>query len=123
MSNYDKYSRSFGWNKTGNSSSSVVERGRLPKPPTSVSMCIPRIESQIERTYIQQVFSKLNIGHIERLTEIPLRNDNTHKRIIIKLSWNDTTLSEMIQTRLKEDKTVKVVHDSPWSFWKVVRAN
>lgn len=105
-------------------SSIYYEKRRFGRSTSnSVSLCIPRVESQIERTYIQKVFTKLNIGHIERMTEIPLRNDTTHKRIIIKVSWNDTTLSEMIQTRLREQKSVKIVHDSPSSFWKVIKAN
>ena len=83
------------------------------------SICIPRIESTVEKDYIYKTLCNLQIGNIERITEIPLRNDSTHKRILIKLNWNKTNKSKNMQQLLSSSGSVKLVHDMPW-YWKIV---
>jgi hypothetical protein len=83
------------------------------------SICIPRIESSITKDYILRTLCNLHIGLIEKITEIPLRNDPTHKRIIIKIKWNRTPTSTNMQNRLIKNESVNLVHKMPW-FWKVV---
>ena len=84
------------------------------------SLCIPRIDSSVTREYIFDTFCKLKIGYIENILEIPLRNDTKHKRVIIKIRWNENNkLSENIKSRLDNEETIKVVHEMPW-YWKVV---
>ena len=89
-----------------------------------LSICIPRIESTVAREYIYHTFSKLNIGYIDKISEIPLRNDSTHKRVIIKIHWNSTATSQFIQGRLNNEESVKIVHSTtlPW-YWKLVKSN
>jgi hypothetical protein len=87
-----------------------------------LTICIPRIEASVSREYVHSVFSKLNIGRIERINEITLRNDTTYKRVMIKVHWNDTSTSQFIQKRLNADESVKLVHENPF-YWKLVRAN
>ena len=81
-------------------------------------LCIPRIENITTREYIAKIFTKLNIGKIEQISEIPLRNDAKHKRVIIKVNWTENENTNFIQSRLEKNKSVKVVHDFPW-YWKV----
>jgi hypothetical protein len=90
----------------------------------SSSICIPRIESSISKDYVEKVISNLRIGYIERITEIPLRNDPTHKRIIIKINWNKNQKAMNIQTILKNTGSIKLVYDnnSPW-YWKIVNTS
>lgn len=83
------------------------------------SICIPRIETNISREYIMHTLQKLKIGYIKHITEIPLRNDPTHKRIIIKLDWNTEVKSIDIQKKLTELGSIKLVHNMPW-YWKIV---
>lgn len=84
------------------------------------SLCIPRIENSITKTYIFNTFAKLKIGKIEAINEIPLRNDTKHKRIIIKILWNETTPNSInMISRLNNNETIKIVHNMPW-YWKVV---
>jgi len=84
------------------------------------SLCIPRIENSITKTYIFNTFAKLKIGKIETINEIPLRNDTKHKRIIIKVLWNENTPNSInMLSRLKNNETIKIVHSMPW-YWKVV---
>ena len=83
-------------------------------------ICIPRIESSINREYIYNTFHKLKIGYIEKLNEIPLRNEPTHKRIIIRIKLNNSETAYDIKNFLDELGSVKIVHNMPW-FWRVVR--
>jgi len=83
------------------------------------SICIPRIESSISKDFIYKTLLNLKIGSIERITEIPLRNDPTHKRVIIKLLWNKTESSINIQKTLMNAGSIKIVYDMPW-YWKIV---
>jgi len=84
------------------------------------ALCIPRIENSITRDYIVKIFNKLKIGVIEQINEIPLHNDNKHKRVFIKIRWSEESENaKNIISRLSKKETVKIVHDFPW-FWRVV---
>ena len=86
------------------------------------SICIPKMEKTIRREKIFNTFRKLNIGYIERITEIPLKNDKEYKRVIIRLKWNETEQSKVIQSRLINSEPINIVYELPW-FWKVVLCN
>jgi len=86
------------------------------------SICIPRMENRIKREQIFNTLRKLNFGYIERITEIPLKNDTEYKRVIIKIKWNDSEQSKKVQTRLKNGEPVNIIYELPW-FWKVVLCN
>lgn len=86
----------------------------------SSSICIPRIESSIPKEYIYNTMAGLRLGKIDKIVEIPLRNEPSFKRIIINLNWN--TNEERVcklKTHLDKIGSIKVVHDMPW-YWKVV---
>jgi ethanolamine ammonia-lyase large subunit len=86
------------------------------------SICIPRIDANIQREYIYNKIKNMNMGTIDKMIEIPLRNDPTHKRVIITIRWN--IRSEMAQNVKKifdEKGSVKLVHDMPW-YWKICPA-
>ena len=88
----------------------------------SLELCIPRMEATISRSYINNIFTRLDIGKIERIIEIPLQSDTKYKRIIIQVNWKENTPNSIfIQEILSQKKTVKKVHDMPW-FWRVVKA-
>lgn len=83
------------------------------------SLCIPRIESSITKDYIYKTLCNLQIGSIINIIEIPLKNDPTHKRAIIKINWNKTTQALDIQKTLEAKGSVKLVYNMPW-YWKIV---
>ena len=84
------------------------------------SICIPRVETTITKEYIFKTLRNLKIGYIKRISEIPLRNDPTHKRIIITLQWNNSAQNAIyMQKKFTEMGSVKLVHDMPW-YWKIV---
>ena len=82
------------------------------------TLCIPRMELSTPKNYIFQTLCRLKWGRIIHINEIPLRNDPTQKRIIIKIKWNS---SSEYKERINNGDSIKLVHDenSPW-FWKVV---
>uniref|UniRef100_A0A6C0JHA7 Uncharacterized protein n=1 Tax=viral metagenome TaxID=1070528 RepID=A0A6C0JHA7_9ZZZZ len=78
------------------------------------------MEISIPKTYIYKIISSLDMGKIDRITEIPLRNNSEYKRIIIKFQWNDTEENSVnLKNQLETFGSLKIVHDMPW-YWKVV---
>lgn len=89
---------------------------------TTTSICIPRVDSTMSRNYIEQIIYNMNIGYIERLNEFPLRNDPSHKRIIMKIKWNTKNMkTNKILSQLNEMGSVNLVYDMPW-YWKICTA-
>jgi len=82
------------------------------------SLCIPRVESSISKDYVISIINKLNICHIHKIYENPLRSDITKKRIIIQIKWFKNTRSDRIQEELKKNKNIKLVYNMPW-YWKI----
>lgn len=82
------------------------------------AVCIPRIESSIPKSIIYNTFTNLKIGTIDGVIEIPFKDAPRYKRIIVKISWNDSEQANFILTRFQEGKNVKIVYNlpSPW-FW------
>ena len=86
------------------------------------TICIPRVDMKQRREYILNKFAKLEIGNIQKMFEIPLRNNTNYKRIIIKLKCNlNSKNSQQMINHLNESGTVKLVYDMPW-YWKVCLA-
>jgi len=82
------------------------------------SICIPRIDSAIPKSQIIKTFESLHIGKLEGVIEIPYKDSTKFKRIIVKIEWNESEMSQYILTRFTEGKNVKIVYDktAPW-FW------
>ena len=87
-----------------------------------ISMCIPRVEASMTLDYIKSKLNGLNIGHVRHIREIPLRSDPTHKRILMRFHWNENNnKSTVLQKKMEELGSLKVVYDMPW-YWKLVIA-
>lgn len=87
---------------------------------TDLTICIPRIDSGTSNDYILKTFTKLNIGSIQKITDIPLRSDQDYKRVFIKVKWNgNTTNGKYIYNRLKSGENAKIVYEMPW-YWKII---
>jgi hypothetical protein len=72
--------------------------------------------------YIYKKLCNLNVGKIDKLTEIPLKNDSTHKRILFRVIWKNNEISSKMQENLQRYNSVKLVYDMPW-YWKIVTTN
>ena len=80
------------------------------------TLCIPRMDVKQTRAFIFHVFSKLNIGFIDSILEIPLTHDDTFKKVIIKIKWNNSPNATMFMTRFQNGQNVKIVYSDPW-YW------
>jgi len=82
------------------------------------SICIPRIDASIPKSLIIKTFEDLKIGKLEGVIEIPFKDSNRYKRVIVKIEWNDSTTSKYILERFQNGKNVKIVYNLPlpW-FW------
>ena len=82
------------------------------------SICIPRIDATIPKSFIVSTFENLDIGKLDGVIEIPFKDSNKYKRIIVKIEWNDSERSKYILSRFEEGKNVKIVYNLPlpW-FW------
>lgn len=88
-----------------------------------MNLCIPKINSNIKKDYIQKKLINLQkFGKIEKIIEIPLKNDPLYKRIIIKIIWNQNESSKNFQEKLKNMGSIKYVYDFPW-YWKILITN
>jgi hypothetical protein len=84
------------------------------------SICIPRVDTSITKDFVYHIFSGLRIGKIHKIIEIPLRNEVSHKRVIIKIQWNNNEpITQTIKKHLYETGSFKIVYDMPW-YWKIV---
>lgn len=86
-----------------------------------IPLCIPRMEIGFPREKIFKIFVKLNIGFIEYIHEIPLKNNNNYKRVIIKIKWNTSETSKYIKQRISENLPVNLIYDFPF-FWHIMAA-
>ena len=79
-------------------------------------ICIPRVSNRITKEYIFGIFCALKVGFVEKITEIPVRNDESQKCILVRIKWNASERAKYICRRFDEGKNVKVVYSDPW-FW------
>ena len=86
-----------------------------------MSLCIPRMEIETPKEYILNTLSKINMGKIIRIIEIPTSRDLTSKRVIVKIKINNVTSPENIFERLCSGENIKIVHNFPW-YWKMMEA-
>jgi hypothetical protein len=105
--------------KNQNQFGNKPKKSHMQHKKTELTLCIPRVETNVKKQQIFMAFSALKIGFIDRITEIPLRNDDTGKRILIKFrTWVETPTSQRIMARLEAGKDIKLVHSNPW-YWVV----
>ena len=84
------------------------------------TLCIPRINCNIDKDFIYKVFYKLKVGYVLRMTEAPIKRDNNYKRIIITLRWNkENSESKRMRDIIDGGLTAKIVYDSPW-YWRIM---
>lgn len=87
-----------------------------------LSLCIPRIPTDTAKEYVYDTINGLSIGRIQRLTEIPLKNDPSQKRVLLKIKYDERSDTKCIQKQLLQRGSIKLVHDMPW-YWKIYLAN
>jgi hypothetical protein len=84
---------------------------------TDITICIPKVDTNITKQEIFDKIRALRVGFIEKIIEIPLKNDEMSKRVIVKFkTWVENDLSNKILCRFEENKDIKIVYNDPW-YW------
>ncbi len=81
---------------------------------TNPSICIPRIESDINRQNINNIFK--NFGTVERIDIV--NSGRARKAFIHFKRWKHTDLL----SRLENGDTVNLIYNFPW-YWKCRKSN
>ena len=87
----------------------------------NMTLCIPRVFSNIGEKRIRSVFYALKIGHIGRIdivSKISERGEKFNRVFIHFERWFDTANAHSAIKLLSEGNDIKVIYDDPW-FWKV----
>jgi hypothetical protein len=87
-----------------------------PMRHTHHTICIPRVHNKISKQFIFSIFCNLKIGFVEKVIEIPIKNEEFHKRVIVKIKWNTSNLSNYISSRFENGQNVKIMYSEP-SYW------
>lgn len=88
---------------------------------SNMTLCIPRVFSNICEKRIRSVFYALNLGHIGRIDIVSKTSEKGERfnRVFIHFErWYDTENAQSSLKLLNEGKDIKVIYDDPW-FWKV----
>ncbi len=80
------------------------------------TVCIPRVDVKITKQYIFGIFCALKVGFIERITEVPSRNSEDYRKILIKIKWNKNERTKYIMDRFTNGQNIKLVYSDPW-YW------
>ncbi len=81
-------------------------------------LCIPRISINTTKQFIRTRIENLELGNIDRIIEIPLKNDSSYKRVLIKLHYTNEELFCNIKNYFLENQCIKYVYQMPW-YWKI----
>lgn len=81
--------------------------------------CIPRIHSSITQEYIMEKMTKLDIGQVIKVKNIPLKNKKEYCRSIIKMECEPNTENyKCITAYLENEKYFKLVYHFP-DYWRI----
>ena len=88
---------------------------------TKSDLCIPKINANISKNTIIENLLKTNIGTIDRITELPLKNNPLCKRILFTITWNLLNPKvALLRQRIQNNQTLKLIPkiDEP-QFWLI----
>ena len=78
-------------------------------------ICIPKVNKNINKCFINDIFNKVNLGKINR---IDLINTNKSKRAFIHFQfWYDNERALEAKKWLTEGQDIKIIYSEPW-YWK-----
>ena len=85
-----------------------------------VSLCIPRLSGETEKSDILNKFNELEIGKVFKIDMIWKTSDKGEKfySAFIHIDWNTSDLSKYIIDRVTSGKDIKIIYDD-FLFWKV----
>jgi len=112
-------SYNFKMSSNSNSVSSSIDMTLLP--PSTPSLCIPRVFQNITKERVSFVLKSLNLGEIDHIDMVPRTSESGDKfqRVFIHFKkWGASPEAIRARERVLSGKEIKIIYDEPW-FWKV----
>ena len=86
------------------------------------NLCIPKVESSVNESYIRNKIEQSRIGYLKRYKEIPWKDNTAQKRILVRIQWNIYhPYFSVFKEQLQNGNGIKIVHDYP-HIWNVYLA-
>jgi len=85
------------------------------------SICIPRIDNDIAKWQISDVFRKLDIGTIKKIDLVVNHRTHTTKGFIHFKKWKNNERAQELKNRLNDGDTFKLVYEFP-HYWKCCKS-
>jgi hypothetical protein len=84
---------------------------------SAISLCIPFVFKNVKHTYISSIFKILELGGIERIDLIPIKN---HQIAFIHMHNFNDEKHPQIRTKLDKGEKIKIVYNDPlcWKLYK-----
>ena len=86
----------------------------------SIILCIHKVASNINKSFIYDIFNKHNFGHIEKIDLI--HKENSKKAFIHFKKWNKDDRSQSIKDIITSGKDIKIIYSMPW-YWICKKSN
>ena len=81
------------------------------------SICIPKVDRNITKRFIHDVFTRHLLGKIKKIDMIPIKKYN---RVFIHFDyWYNTQKSLKVKDILANGDDFKIMYVEPW-FWKCI---
>ncbi len=78
------------------------------------SICIPKVEGTVNKSFIYKVFDRYNFGKIKK---IDLIKTNNYKRAFIHYSyWHDNNNANYAKDLILSGEDIKLIYSMPW-YW------
>ena len=88
---------------------------------TTIDLCIPKMNANVAKPFVIQTLQKANLGVLQRITELPLKQNPLYKRILFSIRWNvDNPSCIRLQERLANNQPIRLVpnKEEPY-FWLI----
>lgn len=94
------------------------------KKMNSSDLCIPKMNINIPKTYVVEILSKADLGKIERMTELPLKQNPLYKRVLFTITWNvNNPKVEYWKTRIMKQQPLKLIPTKTIPYYWIITAS
>ena len=86
------------------------------------TLCIPKLYKTYKEMFVTKCIEQSKLGYVKRYTEIPWKYDETNKRVIFRIHWNQSNpyFAQNLE-RLNSGENIKLVFGYP-QMWHIYLA-
>jgi hypothetical protein len=86
-----------------------------------ICICIPKIDKNINKNFIQKTFEEYKIGTIKKIHLILSKEKNNKLCFIYFHKLNNTKNGNIVNNCIQNQEDFKIIYSFPW-FWKCYKA-